>query len=143
MKGFTTINTDASYNHNKKIGGYGIWIKNDDFNIKVSGQFKSEVNDSNESEIKALINAFYLLENKNVFDNIIVVNCDNSVVRGIVNNNVISERFKNEGKLLIEFIKKYKKVYAKNIKGHKSNFNKRQFVNNWCDKASRQYINKL
>lgn len=140
MEGFITINSDASYFQSKQEGGFGIWIKSDAFTIKVSGKFKGKILDANEAELKALINGFHLLENKNLYDKTVVINCDNMTVRNIVNHRRIPKRFISEGTMLIELCKKYKTVYAKRIKGHRSDYNSRQYVNNWCDRASRQHL---
>lgn len=138
-----TVNTDASWDPNLLTGGFGIWIKSDFFTIKKSGQFRGKVLDSNEAEIKALINALHLLQkNKRKFKGV-VINCDNAVVRDIVNKKVVPERFKEEGKRLISLVAEYKFAKAKNIRGHQNSHNARQWVNNWCDKASKEYRSKV
>ena len=137
-----TVNTDASYEPNRKTGGYGIWIKSNFFTIKKAGQFKGQVNDSNEAEIKALINALHILKkNPRKFKGL-VINCDNAAARDIVNTGRVAERFKEEGNKLKELLKDYKFAKAKVIRGHKDGHNARQWVNNWCDNASKEYRRK-
>ena len=143
-----TINTDASWNQQKSSGGYGIWISSDFFTIQKAGKFKDKITDANESEIKALCVAFWWLEQfiscnvehkRKGFQRfrLIVVNCDNRVARRIIETHRISDRFKLEGNILLDYVKSYEKVIAKDIRGHQPNINSRQYVNNWCDKASR------
>lgn len=132
-----TINTDASWDQ-KETAGFGIWIKSSFWTIKRWGKFKGPVVDSNEAEIKALVNAFYFLSERTEEFDTVVVNCDNKAARDIINKGKISKRFKKEGTQLKNYCKQYKKVYAKDIKGHQKSHNSRQYVNNWCDEYSRK-----
>lgn len=143
LKEYVTINTDASYDHNGN-GGYGIWIKSNFFTIKKEGKFNTPITDSNEAEIKALVNALYILSKNDQKFKVAVINCDNAVVRQIVNQHKIPNRFKKEGEQLLTYLQDYKISYAKVIKGHlsKTKWKSRNFVNNWCDKHSRTYKNK-
>lgn len=139
MRSYVTINTDASFIHSKGVGGFGIWIVCDEFVIKQSGKFKEVISDANESEIKALINAFHLIEGRLTNDYTVVINCDNKVARDIINGRHIPKRFINEAAILRSYSEKYKKVYAKHINGHRRGTSARQSVNNWCDQASRKH----
>jgi ribonuclease HI len=137
-KDVVTVNTDASCDH-KGSGGFGIWIKSDFFTIRKAGQFTGNISDSNEAEIKAMVNALHILNNNTRKFKLLVVNCDNAVVRGIIKTRKIAERFKVEGELLLEELKPFHQVRAPYLKGHKEDKDARQFVNNWCDKASKVY----
>jgi ribonuclease HI len=137
-----TINTDASYDCINKTGGYGIWIKSNYFTIKKAGRFKSEILDANEAEIKAVINALHILITNERKFQLVVINCDNQTVRNIIINKSIPKRFEKEGIILLELMQSFKIIRAKRIKGHQNDYNSRQFVNNWCDKASREYKRK-
>jgi len=139
LKEYVTINSDASYDHSTKQGGYGLWIKSNDFLIKRSLIFKSKITDSNEAEIKAVTNALHLLSKRNERYKVLVVNCDNAVVRGIINKGYVPDRFKVEGNILLKYLESYDKSYAKHIKGHGSKKKPRGWVNHWCDKQSRNY----
>jgi len=139
---YITVNTDASFSMVKGMGGFGIWIKCSSFTIKKAGQFAGAISDSNEAELKALINAVHLIKDRMLYDHILVVNCDNKTVRDIINKGIKTKRLSQEVELLNELVKPYKQVYAKTIRGHKKSHNERQYVNNWCDKASREYYLK-
>jgi ribonuclease HI len=136
-----TVNTDASCDH-KGSGGFGIWIKSNFFTIRKAGKFIGNISDSNEAEIKALVNALHILNQNTRKFKVLVINCDNAVVRSIVKTGKIAKRFKVEGEMLLEELKPYDIVISKYIKGHKADYNARQFVNNWCDKASKAYRKK-
>jgi ribonuclease HI len=137
-----TINTDASFDPKANTGGFGIWIKSDFFTIKKWGQFKGEVTDANEAEIKAVVNAFYILSKNTRKFSLVVVNTDNKTVQDIAVKKRLNERFKDEGAKLLEYISEYKVVRVKHVRGHQRSTNARQFVNNWCDEASRKYKKK-
>jgi len=138
-----TVNTDASYDPIAKTGGYAFWIKSDTFTLKDSGGFKGTITDSNEAEIKALVNALHYLEQKSRKDfSILVINCDNAVARDIVNKRKVSPRFVEEGSILLTQLSRFKMSYAKAIKGHQSCKDARHWVNNWCDRESRSYKKK-
>lgn len=139
-KKYITINTDASFLMSKNIGGFGIWIKCDHFTIKESGTFKNSISDSNEAELKALINAIHIINKRKMFDHTLVINCDNQTVRQIINKGIAPKRFLIEIEMLKDLIKPYSEVYAKKIKGHCRGKNARQYVNNWCDTSSRKYL---
>lgn len=125
-KDVVTINTDASFDLKKSTGGYGIWIKSDFFTIKKWGKFKESITDSNEAEIKALVNALYLLkQNKEIF-RLVIINTDSKTVQGII----INKRFRKEGTKLLDLLKDYSKVRVKHVQGHKTSYNSRQYVNN-------------
>ena len=134
-----TINTDASYDPIKKVGGWGCWIKSDFFTIKEGGKFRLPINDSNEAEIKALINGFDLLKKQQVEFKVVVINCDNKTVRDIVNMWKIPERFTVEGNILLKLVMSYPVCYAKEIKSHTKKDTARHWVNNWCDTVARNF----
>ena len=48
-----TINTDASFNHHYKVGGYAFWITSELGRIRQSGTLK-ETSDAQDAELKAL-----------------------------------------------------------------------------------------
>lgn len=134
-----TINTDASFDPILCTGGYGVWIKSDFFTIKRWGQFKGVITDSNEAEIKGIVNALALLKKNTRKFKLVVINCDNKTAREIIIRRKYNERFRVESEKLLEFLKDYEVVKVKSIRGHKSSYNARQYVNNWCDMNSREY----
>lgn len=137
---YVTINVDSSFNPGKQTGGYGIWISHSNFTIKKWGQLKGIITDANEAEIKGLANALYYLHQKKLFDHTVVINCDNSTVRNLVNREIVNDRFYTEGRAVLAYKKYYPKMYAKNIKGHVAGGPGRNYVNNWCDTHSRAYL---
>jgi hypothetical protein len=137
-----TINCDASFKYDIKKGGWACWISYDGGRILRHGVFKESINDSTEAELKSCCNAFHIIEKllKDKPIKLVFVNCDNSGVRSIIINKSVTEKYKVEGELLLNHLAKYEQVIALSIKGHQSSSEPRHWVNNWCDKQSRNYL---
>ena len=136
-----TINCDASYHPELKKGGYAFWISYSKGSLKHYGTFKKEIKDSTEAELKAVCNAFYYVQKKfGQSIKMIFVNCDNAFVRAVVEKHVSNKKYKTEIDLLFDYASKYELIIAKKIRGHQKGNSPRQFVNNWCDKYSRNYL---
>lgn len=124
-----TVNTDASFNPQLNSGGYAIWIRCDDIVIKYWGKFQSMVTDSNECEIKAVVNALSLVLRHGIKCDAVCINCDNSTLRSAVNHKQVPKRFESEVKKLHELMDKFDRVYAKVIKGHTNKTTPRDYIN--------------
>jgi len=136
-----TINTDASFSPKTKRGGYGIWICYRDYRHKVSGPFIGPLEDSTEAELKAVVNAFHIISSWDVEVKRIIVNCDNKMVRDLIDKKftTINIKYSKLNKLLHEYIEKYPLVYSKKIKGHqRPELAARYYVNNWCDRKAKE-----
>ena len=137
-----TINSDASFHHKMQKGGWACWVSYDNGKIQKSGTFKEPLHNSTDAEIKAVVNAFFYVEKilKNKDIKMVVVNCDNQTVRTIITKREIISSCKESSKALVDYVHKYECVIAKHIKGHQPAYNSRQYVNNWCDVHSRNYL---
>lgn len=136
-----TINVDASFHPKTRRGGYGIWICYRDSKTTTSGGFKGPLEDSTEAELKATLNAFHLISSWSVRVDRVIVNCDNKMVRDLIDRrfSTINKKYSELNKLLKEYITKYPLVYSKKIKGHQSpDRAPRYYVNNWCDEKARE-----
>ena len=58
-----TINTDASYSHQRQSAGYAFYIKCDLFKIQKGGRFKSVPSGPMEAEMMCIANAIHTLAN--------------------------------------------------------------------------------
>jgi ribonuclease HI len=146
-----TINTDASFHPKHKIGGYAFWIVCDEGRFSHSGILRKEVNRPEVAEMKCIINAIYVLGTLN-FKNIskIIINTDclnaihlfkkrkSSIKKyelewGLdLANDLTNELAKSKlSKTLIEF---------RHIRSHQHTETKRNWVNNWCDKAAKKQL---
>lgn len=138
MKGYCTLNSDASVDLKNKIGAYAVWIKTDFVTIKHAAKFKNPVGDSNMAEIMSVINGIHIILKKNLPVEVLVVNTDNKMCRDIVNNKrkTVPDSFKEVFDMLLDLCKRFPICYAKSIKGHTNIKTARHHVNRWCDEQA-------
>ena len=139
MEGYCTVNSDSSIKGN--VAGYAFWIVSDGIVVKGYGRFKGEISDSNEAEMKGVINALEVSKRCNLMGKIVVVNVDNSTTRDCINGKITSirnETLEGVREILCSRLKEFTKTYAKEIKGHSNKRSARHHVNRWCDDYSRK-----
>ena len=154
-----TINTDASFRHDHKVGSYAFWITSDKGRIKKSGILKGKQDNPIEAEFKCILNALYTL-GKLGYEDIdkIVINTDAlQVIDYIKSNkqktnkrgNPKSSDFNSWRYLLLmqynEYVKKFGfkgKIDLRHVKAHTQNTDSRSFVNKWCDKEAGSKLKK-
>lgn len=134
---YITINTDASYNHWKNVGGWAIWIAAPTYRIKMSGVFeKSQPATSFLAEAYALANALYILQQKEKNNNrfTLVINTD---CKGLITNIQSAKKPKE----IVRHIRKQLEPYnytMRHIKAHTRNLSTpRSYINNWCDQQAK------
>ena len=148
-----TINTDASFNPQYKIGGYAYWIVYNGKRVKRGGLLK-ECQNSTEAEIKAIANALYRLTKtnfKDVFFIIINTDCTPAVdlitgkskseVKGT--NEAIAAIYQYISELrLANSVNKTSEEYVeyRHVKAHTKATDKRSYVNDWCDKVAKDFV---
>lgn len=140
-----TITTDASYCSREKVGGYAFQIRSDEGLIKMSGPLKGEIQTPTEAEMKAILNAIYVVKNQLKDIHIITINTDNMfVVENVFK--VETKRSRKRLQITKETLKQLQeeiasirctKVQLKHVRAHVEVTNKRQFVNDWCDTYAR------
>lgn len=137
-----TINTDASFYNQHKIGAFAFWIKSDVFKITKGGMFKTEILDSTQAEIYAIGNAIAcLLQQPDLPQaNFLVINTDCTYAI-----KQITERRSIDGNkvyhLWQQLIKKIgsKKNSFRHVRAHTGKNNPRSFVNEWCDTEAKKW----
>lgn len=134
-----TINTDASFHPIKKTSGYAFYIICDLFKITKAEQFKTEINNALEAEIKCIGNALStLLAQKELpKTKLVVVNTDcqfaiSSILR---NNKKLNRRVRHI--ILLLGHKIGCKVEFRWVKAHSDIKDKRSYANEWCDKNAK------
>jgi ribonuclease HI len=148
-----TINTDASFNPQYKIGGYAYWLVYNGKRVKRGGLLK-ECQNSTEAEIKAIANALYRLTQlkyTDVFFIIINTDCTPAVdlitgkskteVKGT--NEAIAAIYSYISELrLYNNVNKTAEEYIdyRHVKAHTKVKDKRSYVNNWCDKVAKDFV---
>jgi ribonuclease HI len=141
-----TINTDASYHPQFKVGAYAFWIVCNDGKILRSGVFKNEVKNSTEAEIKCIVNALHTLfesDLKGVTKVIINTDCKyfHDYQRKGKNRSVEARQYI---KVCTEMVKKYGLrsgwIEVRHVKAHNGTDSARKWVNDWCDKAAKKMM---
>ena len=145
-----TINTDASFSHKHKAGGYAFWIVCDKGRIKSSGTLKEALNPQ-DCEMKCLANALHTLQKSEFNDgsiSMIIVNSDclymfEKIGLGKGHPEVgkfIAKKFKSIFKNNPnERLKNKKRYILKHVKAHTNDLTQsRSWVNNWCDKEAKK-----
>lgn len=135
-----TINTDASWHPQDKVGGYAFWIVCDLFIIKKSGRFKTKPRCSTTAELMCIGNAFAtLLAQKELPQcRFLVINTDSK--NGI---HQIKYQTTKTGKEVFKLWNRLKsrlqpyKSEFRHVKAHSGKKDGRSFVNEWCDEQAK------
>lgn len=133
-----TINTDAGFYHEEKIGSFAYWIKGKELFLRGSGLFKTSCINSTDAEMKAILNALHVLDISG-YTNIekIIFNRDNIHAKSSQRGNELQRKISSK---ISELRKKckYKSRYPffefRHVKAHSSTEKARNWVNDWCDK---------
>lgn len=145
-----TINTDASFYNEYKLGSYALWITADIGRLRKVGVFKDSVNSSHEAEFKAIINALYILV-KNEITPItrVIINTDSLTTINLINAEPQKQAKSKWGKELIQtykkFIKKHglkDKIEFRHVVSHLHKNTARNWVNDWLDKEAKKILRK-
>lgn len=137
-KSVCTINTDAGYYPREKIGSFAYWIKADGLHLKDSGILKGVVKNPLEAEMKAIINALFILDRSN-YTGIakLIINRDNISAKSSKSSQNELER-----KLALQISTLRKKCgyrglkpffEFRHVKAHSGKGDPRSWVNEWCD----------
>lgn len=151
-----TINTDASFHPDYKVGAYAFWIVCNQGKMMQSGPLK-DARDAQDAEMKCIANALYAL-NKSTFKGVgyIVINTDcQYAIKAIKEKDkkYIGKRKDVVSvcdKVIFQLRTKYKiKPNKQRVKpfiswryvpAHTEGEDKRTWVNNWCDKAAKKAL---
>ena len=141
-----TVNTDASFHHEYKVGAFAFWIVCNQGKIMHSGELK-EAKDPTDAEIRCIANALHALLNSR-FTGVtkVIINsdalhafdrCGRSAQAGSPGRKVhnilqsLKDRHSVSGRPIHEF---------RHVKAHSGTAEKRKWVNNWCDKAAKKML---
>lgn len=146
IKGKTgiTINTDASYNSQKQVGGYAFYIVCDLFKIQKSGMFKVHPKSPMQAEMMCMANALHTLAAQPELPqfNWIVINSDCLFSFEKI-------KLKSQDKIGRVVAKKLRSVREKtgfpdyelrHVKAHNGTPDARSWVNDWCDKEAKKWM---
>jgi len=148
-----TINTDASFNPQYKLGGYAYWMVGNDKRLKKGGLLKSCSNNI-EAEVKAIANALYrLIKTDFKVVTLLIVNtdCENGINLITGKTETKNQNIKDTITAIREYILKLKLIHNigksdfeyvefRHVKAHTKATDKRSYVNDWCDKEAKYFI---
>ncbi len=139
-----TVNTDASFNPEHKLGSYAFWIKSDKGVIQQAGLLKQSKG-STDAELKCIANALHVLY-KADYEKItkIIINTDALTV---FNQPSRKAPANSPQRIVANLLRRFRIKYQVNrihefrhVKAHQEVTNDRQWVNRWCDQESRKVL---
>lgn len=131
-----TINTDASFCPQNKIGTYAYWIRCGNGKWIRSGKLGGTVRTPQEAEIKCIIKALTFFRKIAAFDCLsFIINTDCAAALGIINKRQVSPKYLNLYSDLMRVMPP--KIQARHVKAHKRIVDTRTFVNHWCDRQAK------
>jgi hypothetical protein len=138
-----TINTDASWHPELKVGGYAFYIICDLFKIQKGGKFKKNPLHAEEAEIMCIGNAIATLLAQKELPNAKVLVINNDCKFGM---HKIQKKqgvtAKAVHKLWIKLAARIgsEKNLFKYVKAHNGTPDARSWVNDWCDKEAKKWM---
>lgn len=144
-----TINTDASWNHQHKIGGYAFVIVCDAFRIQQAGVLKAKPRSSIDAELMAIANALHVLAKQpNLpYTNLLILNSDClaafNLMKGKGKNKVAKVAVAKRQALRRAVrppLGKFPKFDTRHVKAHTTVDDKRSHVNRWCDANAKKWM---
>jgi ribonuclease HI len=138
-----TINTDASFNPQHKLGGYAFYIVCDLFKIQKAGMFKKPVDNSKDAEIMCIGNAIStLLAQPELPETTwLIINSDCLYGMSDIRKST-SELAKKVNRMWAALINRTKSRHNKmrHVKAHNGTPDARSWVNDWCDKEAKKWM---
>lgn len=138
-----TINTDASFNHHHKIGGFAFYIRFGNTRLTKAAPFKGRVKSAHEAEIMAIGNALYCLLHKVELPKAhwLIINCDCTRAMDEIKAGK-TELSKNVRQLWLQLRDRLgvKKAKFRHVKAHNGTPDARSWVNDWCDKQAKAHM---
>lgn len=140
-----TINTDASFNHEHKVGGYAFYIVCDLFKIQKGGRFKNHPRTPEEAEIMCIGNAIATLLAQKELPAckwlVINTDCTGGMDKIRMQKTPLSiEVNKLWSKLIVKLGSKKNKF--RHVKAHNGTPDARSWVNDWCDKEAKKWMRR-
>lgn len=152
-----TINTDAAYHHELEIGTFAFWIASDAGKITKSGVLKGTVKDPDEAEIKAIINALFVVckqrqKKWKAFDKIVFNTDSMNAIHVLTYDKGEIAKYRLQG--LAPLRKKFyailhssplfrAKLKFIHVKAHVSTDSNRRWVNQWCDDEAKKRLHYI
>lgn len=144
-----TVNTDASFHPEFKVGAYAFWSVCNGFKMQRAGYLEELCRNPDDAEMKCILNAIYytLYMNKSITR--VIVNTDSmnskrvfeNDTKGIARYNLFWAK-KHRAKLK-SIVKKYSnniRIEFRHVKAHSGKNDARSYVNEWCDTHAKRFL---
>lgn len=144
-----TVNTDASFYPDQKIGGFAIWIASDKGRVKFADGFKGTVETAHDAEFKCIINALHLLKRQGWEITEIYINTDSQTVINTIETKAKSNKTpkyaKDNYNAYLGITKQLgvKHISLRHVKGHLHTNTARHWVNDWLDTHAKKAARKI
>ena len=150
-----TINTDASFHPEYKVGAFAFWVVCNEFRIQKAGYLRSLCKNPDEAEMNCIINALHqTLSNKVVFSKVIINTDSLNSIAIFKNDREHIKKYnlfnwKNKRKLFNKIRHDYNsknsifqgiEIEFRHVKAHSNISNKRSYVNEWCDTNAKRFL---
>jgi ribonuclease HI len=137
-----TITTDASFFYSQKVGGYAFQINSNDGVIRKWGPLDGRIFNPTVAELRSLLNALKKLSHEAYKIEILTINVDCMfIVRRLSKGKIGKQHHvKKYSKEILKHLEElnYSDLRIKHVKAHSEITNARRYVNDWCDKRSRE-----
>ena len=142
---YITINTDASYHIEKKVGGYAFYIVCDLFKIRKGGMFKNSPANSTEAEMMSIANAIATLLAQKELPKVkwLIINTDSiPAITRIKKAARTGNDLDKQVELLLRKLKSRLSAKSKirHVKAHSKIDDARSKANDWCDKEAKRWM---
>lgn len=138
-----TINTDASYSQQYKVGGYAFYIVCDLFKITKSGAFKGNIKNPHDAEMKCIANALHTLLAQKELPSCkwLVINTDSQHSIETITRQ-LDPLGKQIGRMWQQLITRLGSTNNKfrHVRAHSGVKDARSYVNEWCDREAKKYM---
>lgn len=150
-----TINTDASFHPDFKVGAYAFWVVCNEFKLQKAGYLKKLCKNPDEAEMNCIINALHQTLSSKVKISKIIINTDSlNSIRVFENDKEGVKKYqlhiwKSKRKLFNKIKHDYKgrerisnsiDIEFRHVKAHSGVKDKRSYVNEWCDKNAKRFL---
>lgn len=144
-----TVMSDASYCHQTKAAGWGVWIKSERGFFEGGGNFKTQAKTSTDAESMAISVAVFLAFKQGIAvegdiiliqtDCLAIVNMLQKFDKDLYKSRRKLKPFQKAVKYTERFIRENKcTLKIRHVKGHAPSEGKRNYVNELCDKHARK-----
>lgn len=140
-----TINTDASYHIEKKVGGYAFYIVCDLFKIRKGGMFKKSPANSTEAEMMSIANTIATLLAQKELPKVkwLIINTDS--IPAITRIKKAARTGNDLDKQVWLLLRKLNsrlsaKSKIRHVKAHSKIDDARSKANDWCDKEAKRWM---